>query len=308
MKLKVCKRCGDEKPIDEFVKAKQCPDGYRNTCKTCHNIATKAIVRDYTNVPNTYKICKKCGEEKTLVLFPKSKKNTDGYRNTCNSCVYTHRNLHLRNKRALARPKVIPPTIGHKFCAKCNNEKLLEEFVKAKNCVGGYRALCKTCYNIEQNTYTASRRTETKVYHKRNREKKTKEQKKHDRILWRERHNIRMLTEPLYKITTIIRSSIRGALRRTNHRKTNKTESILGCTFLEFKQHLESNFEPWMSWENYGKCNGKPNYGWDIDHIIPISTAMNIEDVLKLNHHTNLQPLCSKVNRYVKKNIPEFTC
>lgn len=51
-----------------------------------------------------------------------------------------------------------------------------------------------------------------------------------------------------------------------------------------------------MNWENYGE--------WHLDHIIPISYAKTIEDIYKLNHYTNLQPLwasenLSKGNRYI---------
>ena len=72
-----------------------------------------------------------------------------------------------------------------------------------------------------------------------------------------------------------------------------------------FKKYLESKFEPWMSWDNYGNWNGQPKeskISWDIDHIIPVSTANSIDEIIKLNHHTNLQPLCSYKNRYVKRN------
>jgi hypothetical protein len=58
-----------------------------------------------------------------------------------------------------------------------------------------------------------------------------------------------------------------------------------------------------MTWENRGLYNGELNYGWDIDHIIPLDTAETIQDIIRLNHYTNLQPLCSKVNRDIKKNI-----
>jgi hypothetical protein len=57
-----------------------------------------------------------------------------------------------------------------------------------------------------------------------------------------------------------------------------------------------------MTWENRGLYNGELNYGWDIDHIIPLSSAKTEEEVKKLNHHTNLQPLCSKTNRDIKRN------
>ena len=55
-----------------------------------------------------------------------------------------------------------------------------------------------------------------------------------------------------------------------------------------------------MSWNNYGLYNGELNYGWDIDHIMPLSSAKTQEDIIKLNHYSNLQPLCSYHNRWVK--------
>ncbi len=57
-----------------------------------------------------------------------------------------------------------------------------------------------------------------------------------------------------------------------------------------------------MNWDNYGFYNTTYNYGWDIDHIIPLSSAKSEEDVIKLCHYTNLQPLCSKINREIKRD------
>ena len=57
-----------------------------------------------------------------------------------------------------------------------------------------------------------------------------------------------------------------------------------------------------MSWDNYGLYNGELNYGWDIDHIIPLASATTEKELLKLNHFTNLQPLCSKINRDIKRD------
>ena len=57
-----------------------------------------------------------------------------------------------------------------------------------------------------------------------------------------------------------------------------------------------------MDWHNRGLYNGITDYGWDIDHIIPLDTAITEDDVIRLNHYTNLQPLCSHYNRDIKKN------
>ena len=96
---------------------------------------------------------------------------------------------------------------------------------------------------------------------------------------------------------------IRTSISRNGFKKESRTFEILGCSFEEFKIYLESKFESWMDWNNKGKYNGQPNYVWDIDHIVPISTATTEVDVIKLNHYTNLQPLCSKVNRDIKRDI-----
>jgi hypothetical protein len=70
--------------------------------------------------------------------------------------------------------------------------------------------------------------------------------------------------------------------------------------------HIERQFESWMTWDNYGKYNGEFRYGWDIDHIIPISSVKNKEEIININHYTNLQPLCSKINREIKKDKLEY--
>jgi hypothetical protein len=58
-----------------------------------------------------------------------------------------------------------------------------------------------------------------------------------------------------------------------------------------------------MNWDNHGKIEfGKFNIGWDIDHIIPVSSAIKEDEVIKLNHFTNLRPLCSYTNRYIKSD------
>ena len=75
-------------------------------------------------------------------------------------------------------------------------------------------------------------------------------------------------------------------IRQFIHKGNNTTTmNILGIDLDGFKKHLEQQFKDGMSWDNYGL------HGWHIDHIIPISTALTEEDVILLNHYTNLQPL-----------------
>jgi hypothetical protein len=108
-------------------------------------------------------------------------------------------------------------------------------------------------------------------------------------------------TDPMFKFKHNLRCLIRQSFKNNGFKKTSKTFEILGCSFDEFKIYLESKFEPWMNWENKGLYNGELNHGWDLDHIIPSSSATTEENLIKLNHYTNLQPLCSKINRDIKK-------
>lgn len=52
-----------------------------------------------------------------------------------------------------------------------------------------------------------------------------------------------------------------------------------------------------MNYQNYGKYNGNYGFGWDIDHVVEMKTAETEEDVIRLNHYTNLRPLDSRINR-----------
>lgn len=107
-------------------------------------------------------------------------------------------------------------------------------------------------------------------------------------------------SDPLFKLKGNCRNMIGNAFRFNGYTKNSKTEEVLGCSFEDFKLYLENKFEDWMNWDNYGRFNGELNYGWDIDHIIPLSSAISEEDMIKLNHYTNLQPLCSYTNRHIK--------
>jgi len=113
----------------------------------------------------------------------------------------------------------------------------------------------------------------------------------------------RIEKDPIFKLSLLLSSMIRGSIKRMGYTKKSRTYDVLGCSYDEFKLYIESKFEPWMNWDNHGNIEiGTFDIGWDIDHIIPISSAKTEDDVIKLNHYTNLQPLCSYINRYIKKD------
>ncbi len=87
----------------------------------------------------------------------------------------------------------------------------------------------------------------------------------------------------LFKLECNIRSNILSSIKRMGYTKKSKTYQILGCSFEEFKEHLEKQFTKEMNWENAGD--------WHLDHIYPVSLAKDEEELIRLNHYTNFQPL-----------------
>jgi len=69
---------------------------------------------------------------------------------------------------------------------------------------------------------------------------------------------------------------------------------IVGYTVDELRAHIESQFEPWMTWENHGHKT------WHIDHIIPLAMFDFERDGLEAIRHAwslhNLRPLAAQEN------------
>ncbi len=203
-----------------------------------------------------------------------------------------------------------------KICSKCGKSGESSEFVKNTN-------VCKPCrklhmqnyYNKNKNIikeqqlkyYQDNKEDRQKYYH----DNKVDRQKYNDEYYKSNKEKInkrkleyqkdRLKSDPLYKLSYSIRRNVNISIKGRGYTKKSKTTEIIGCSFQEFKEYIESKFESWMSWDNKGLYNGNFNFGWDLDHITPLCSANSEEEILKLNHYTNFQPLCSKVNRDVKK-------
>ncbi len=193
---------------------------------------------------------------------------------------------------------------NHEYYRK-NKEKLNEN---SKN----YRELKKDELLTKKKIYYQENKNiikEKKKQYRENNKEHIKEIRRQYRLKNKEKiakqkkiYQEKLLSTDIGKLKHNIRQAIRRSLISKGYKKKFSSEKILGCSIEEFKIYLESKFESWMNWENKGQYNGTPNYGWDLDHITPLSSAKTEEGLLKLNHFSNLQPLCSYINRDVKKN------
>jgi hypothetical protein len=210
-----------------------------------------------------------------------------------------------------------------KVCSKCNIEKPFDEFYKHKRFKDGFRSECKNCvkkykdYNKDKikewyleyykknrdkileyhKSYNLENKTKIKIYRENNKEKIKQSAKKYkkinkDKILKRRREyeSIKKQTNPIYKFRHNVRTLIGGCFKRgkNNYEKKTRTEDILSCTIDEFKIYIETKFKKGMSFENHGE--------WHLDHIIPLASANTEEEIIRLNHYTNFQPLWAEEN------------
>jgi len=235
------------------------------------------------------KICTKCNIEKPIFDFFKCKKCKDGHDNACKICRKTcpeKRKLDSIKYREKSKEK--RKEYQKNYYIKNKNELNIKNKIYYKNNIDKVIEYRKN--------YAIENKDKLKEYEKNRRQKETyKENRK-----YYEKH--RRKNDNLYRLTGNIRNLVKLNLRKNNYKKRNRTHDILGCSFEYLKEYIEKQFKYWMTWDNYGLYNGNFEYGWDIDHIIPLSHAATEDELIKLNHYTNLQPLCSKINRDMKKN------
>jgi len=212
-----------------------------------------------------------------------------------------------------------------KICTKCGIEKEKCEFTLRKD-NQKYMSRCKLCDKeylteyykknkkilLERSNLYYKENTEVKlIYSKKYREnnvdkiKKRSEdylknngQKNRDRTkIWRqnnkEKRNFaekeRRKKDPMVRLTQYLRSRTGFYFKKIGVDKNDKTFKIIGCSLVFLKEFIEKKFTEGMSWELMGKHI-------HVDHIIPLSYAKTEDELYKLCHYTNLQPLWAEDN------------
>lgn len=245
------------------------------------------------------KICNKCNLEKEYSEFYKNSRHKDRHMNQCKECKKQYAALYREDN--VEKVKELNRISGKKWRLNNveKNKKILKDWRDSnKDHIKIYQMNYYEMNNDKITQYRIENKEHSKIYNS----KYYIENKSNLRIKNDIYKKDRKSKDPLFKLSENIRTLIHNSFNRNGKTKSKKTNEILGCSFDEFKIYLESKFEFWMNWQNRGLYNGDFNYGWDIDHIIPVSLAESESDIIKLNHYTNLQPLCSKVNRNIKKN------
>jgi hypothetical protein len=328
--LKKCSKCGEVKSISEFAKMKGSILGVRPDCKKCK------YAKDKLYRVNNPELIRKSRELKQKLI---TEQVINRRENKLQNLKDKYTNLHLGNSIYITKyigylkESTDSKYSRHYFEKKCYNcekksnvkpvtiEKYIKMGIECPYCKGSIKknesgeiekkcARCESWLLLSDDNF-GKNKSRFLGYHyyclKCKREKSIKDRE--DPEFRKREYNQkkeRLKTDPLFKLSCNVRTLVRESIKRGYTKKSKKTEEILGCNFEDLKQYFENLFEPWMSWENYGKYNGDLNYGWDIDHIIPLRVGKSDEEILKLNHYTNLQPLCGYTNRHIKRGKFEF--
>jgi hypothetical protein len=231
------------------------------------------------------KVCVKCNIEKQISKFRKRKDSKDGLITECKECSYFVWKKYRDNNNEKIKDQKRKEYID-------NREKIL---LRVKN----YREenidiirekdndSSKKNYQKDPNKYKIYYEDNKKniLIYKKKWSEKNKEKNKIKKNIY---HSLRLKNDIIFRLKCIMRSRLLSFLKTRNITKKNKTFDIVGCSPEFLKEHLEKQFISGMTWENRNE--------WHIDHIIPLSSAKTEDELYKLCHYTNLQPLWAEDN------------
>lgn len=208
------------------------------------------------------KICSKCKELKLVCNYQKNSHSKTGYRSECSECSKIA-------KKLIPKEKIL---LYNKNFRENNREKLRkkqkEYYFRNKD----KELLRMKLYRLlKPKTFKLVKNKEKLTWQKRNKELLNK--------IRREKYK----NDTLFRLSLNVRNRMNSFLKSNKFSKTKKTYEVIGCDVFFLKKYIENKFSEGMSWSNRNE--------WHIDHIIPLSSAKSEDEIYKLCHYTNLQPL-----------------
>lgn len=102
-----------------------------------------------------------------------------------------------------------------------------------------------------------------------------------------------------FRFAELMRGFINNAFDRLDGAKAFANVDLFGCSWDQFKKHIESQWEHWMNWGNRNK--------WHIDHIVPLS-AFNLACPMEQKwafFYKNVRPLERVKNQSKGNKLPD---
>jgi hypothetical protein len=148
-----------------------------------------------------------------------------------------------------------------KVCCRCKQSKPLDLFNKNKSNPDGLNVYCRPCSLEYFARYREVNRDKIflsgKEYRSRNADR--------IRVSKNEYIKSRRKSDIHFKILRNVRTYVRRVCSNNGARKSFSLTSLVTYTKDDLKLHLESHFQPGMTWDNHGTV-------WHIDHIRPCNS------------------------------------
>lgn len=285
---KICGKCKQELPLSSefYHRMKSTADGFRGTCKACRKQRDEHVAEHGVEekVLDGTKRCCMCKEKlpATTEHFHKDKKDKNyGVTNVCKPCSKIYQKQYkVENKEKVAE-------WGYEYRDRDGVKEARSEYNKQ--------------YREENYQECLEGRLE---YRKKNREKLAEssrvyrqEHKDQCNKTKRKNHKNKVDTKDM---NYILKKNLRRrlSLAISGQDKSASTMELIGCTVEELILYLESLFEDWMSWDNYGAYVLNGPRRWCVDHIKPCASfdMSKPEQQRECFNYKNLQPLCSQEN------------
>ncbi len=120
------------------------------------------------------------------------------------------------------------------------------------------------------------------------------------RVILNMRRRTRLAEDPEFRLRNNFRVAVWAALRYWGGDKGGRSIlKYLPYTMAELRAYIESLWEPWMNWENWGPLE-RGRRTWQIDHVVP-QVKLPFKDFddpnfLKCWSLSNLRPICAAQN------------
>ena len=310
--VKLCLRCRETKEVSQFYKDKSRPDGFNNSCIPCRReikgiikrraeakaarerreaerkeqIAIRRKQRDAIKRQHEKDMVDLHGKDWKLVL--QRKRVSEWQKNNRDKVNAKQKRWRNNNpdkiKEARKRWREDNKDKVNKSKAKYReeNRERINEYARAWRIKNKEKIKERERLTRSKPEYKAK----AKEYYEANRDlclSRTKE--------WLRNHR----KTPMGAMQNRLRVRLWSALNKKGYTKRSRTNDIIGCSWNMLVKHIEKQFTKGMSWDNRGD--------WHVDHIIPLSSASDEDELIKLSHFSNLRPMWADENMAKRDRI-----
>ena len=266
MKTKICSNCGRELPAttEYFHKKKDGKYGIRAECKFC--------VKKYSN--QRYEENKEQIIEHTKQYYKENKQQIKKYRkqyyeNNKEHFLYKQKQYYEENKEQQQEKMKQWYKENKERISNVSKQYDEENKERIRKYAKRYR---------EENREKG--REKSREYYYENKERVNKQRVQNEKK--------QLKTDIGYRLLVNCRQRLRQAIK--GNTKSVSTKELIGCSIEHLLQHLESQFQEGMTWDNYGE--------WHIDHIKPCALFDFTKEEAQREcfNYKNLQPLWAADN------------